>query len=151
MSSAYLRLLIFLPAILIPACASSSPTFLMMYSACKLNEQGENIQPLRTPFPVIIIIYNQSQSVSLSVKSDSLWPHELCILPGSSTHGIFQAGILEWVLGSFNGPKPGGMESMIRKWKKEADIPWFTQRTNKVLDTGLASLTKAPGALSRGS
>ena len=32
-SSAYLRLLIFLPEILIPACASSSPTFLMMYSA----------------------------------------------------------------------------------------------------------------------
>ena len=33
MSSAYLRLLIFLPAILIPACASFSPAFLMMYSA----------------------------------------------------------------------------------------------------------------------
>ena len=32
-SSGYLRLLIFLPAILIPACASSSPAFLMMYSA----------------------------------------------------------------------------------------------------------------------
>ena len=32
-SSAYLRLLIFLPAILIAACASSSPAFLMMYSA----------------------------------------------------------------------------------------------------------------------
>ena len=32
-SSAYLRWLIFLLAILIPACASSSPTFLMMYSA----------------------------------------------------------------------------------------------------------------------
>ena len=32
-SSAYLRLLIFLPAILIPACASSSPAFLMIYSA----------------------------------------------------------------------------------------------------------------------
>ena len=32
-SSAYLRLLIFLLAILIPACASSSPAFLMMYSA----------------------------------------------------------------------------------------------------------------------
>ena len=31
--SAYLRFLIFLPAILIPACASSSPEFLMMYSA----------------------------------------------------------------------------------------------------------------------
>ena len=32
-SSAYLRLLIFLPAILIPAWDSSSLTFLMMYSA----------------------------------------------------------------------------------------------------------------------
>jgi len=42
-SSAYLRLLIFLPAILIPACASSSPAFHMMYSACKLNKQGDNI------------------------------------------------------------------------------------------------------------
>src|SRR5574337_322840 len=32
-SSVYLRLLIVLPAILIPACASSSPAFLMIYSA----------------------------------------------------------------------------------------------------------------------
>ena len=51
-SSAYLRLLIFLPAILIPAYASSSPAFLMMYSAYKLNKQGVNIQPWCTPFPV---------------------------------------------------------------------------------------------------
>ena len=33
-----------LQAILIPACASSSPAFLMMYSAYKLNKQGDNIQ-----------------------------------------------------------------------------------------------------------
>ena len=51
-SSAYLRLLIFLPAILNPACASSSPAHFMMYSAYKLNKQGDNMQPLRTPFPV---------------------------------------------------------------------------------------------------
>ena len=44
-SSAYLRLLIFLPAILIPAYASSSLAFQMMYSAYKLNKQGDNIQP----------------------------------------------------------------------------------------------------------
>ena len=45
-SSAYLRLLMFLPAIWIPACASSSLAFRMMYySACKLNKQGDNIQP----------------------------------------------------------------------------------------------------------
>ena len=44
-SSAYLRLLIFLLAILIPACASSSPAFHMMYSTYKLNKQYDNIQP----------------------------------------------------------------------------------------------------------
>ena len=44
-SSACLRLLIFLPAILIPACASFSLAFCMMYSANKLNKQGDNIQP----------------------------------------------------------------------------------------------------------
>ena len=31
--------------ILIPACASSSLGFRMMYSAYKLNKQGDNIQP----------------------------------------------------------------------------------------------------------
>ena len=55
-SSAYLRLLIFLQAILISTCASSRVTFCMMYSACKLNKQGDNIQPWCTPFP----IWNQS-------------------------------------------------------------------------------------------
>ena len=39
--SAYVRLLIFLPEILIPACVSSSPALRMMYSAQKLNKQGE--------------------------------------------------------------------------------------------------------------
>ena len=31
---------------------SSSPVFLTMYSACKLNKQGDNIQPWHTPFPI---------------------------------------------------------------------------------------------------
>ena len=53
-SSPYLSLLIFLPAILIPACASSSPVFLMMDSAYKLNKQGDNIQPWRIPFSLIM-------------------------------------------------------------------------------------------------
>ena len=43
-ASAYLRLLIFLPAILISACASSCPVFLMMYSTYKLNKHGDNIR-----------------------------------------------------------------------------------------------------------
>ena len=54
-SSAYLRLLIFLLTILIPACASSSQAFLM-YSVYKLDKQGDNIQPWCTPFS----IWNQS-------------------------------------------------------------------------------------------
>ena len=44
-SSAYLRLLIFLSVILIPASASPSLAFHMVYSAYKLNKQGDNIQP----------------------------------------------------------------------------------------------------------
>ena len=52
-SSAYLKLLIFLPAILISVCDSSSPAFHMMYSACKLNKQGDNIQPWHTSFPIL--------------------------------------------------------------------------------------------------
>ena len=68
-SSAYLRLLIFLLAILIPACASSSPAFLMMYSAYKLNKQGDNIQPWCTPFP----IWNQSV-VQCPVLTVASWP-----------------------------------------------------------------------------
>jgi len=35
-----------------PAWASSSPEFHMMYSAYKLNKQGDNIQPWCTPFPM---------------------------------------------------------------------------------------------------
>ena len=56
LSSAYLKLLIFLPAILIPAYTSSSPAFLMMYTAYKLNKQDDNIQLYCTSF----LILNQS-------------------------------------------------------------------------------------------
>ena len=68
-SSVYLRLLIFLPAIYIPSCASSSPAFLIMHSAYKLNKQGDNIQPSRTPFP----IWNQFV-VPCPVLTVAYWP-----------------------------------------------------------------------------
>ena len=51
-SSVYLKLLIFFQVILILACASSSPAFLVMYSAYKLNKQSDNIQPWCHPFPI---------------------------------------------------------------------------------------------------
>ena len=68
MSSTYLRLLVFLPAILIPAYDSSSPMFLMMYSAQKLNKQDDNIQPWHTPFPI------WNQSVPGPVLTVASWP-----------------------------------------------------------------------------
>ena len=50
MSSAYLRLLVFLLEILIPA--SSSLAFHIMYSAYKLNKHDDSTQPGCTPFPI---------------------------------------------------------------------------------------------------
>ena len=73
-SSASLRLLIFLPANLIPACAFSSPALLMMYSAYKLNKQGDNIQPWCTPF----LIWNQS-IVPSQVLTVASWPACKCL------------------------------------------------------------------------
>ena len=65
-SSAYLRLLIFLTAILISTYASSSLAFHMMYSAYKLNKQSDNIC---TPFS----IWNQS-IVPCPVPAVASWP-----------------------------------------------------------------------------
>ena len=75
MSSAYLRLLIFLPAILIPACASSSPAFLMMYFAAAA--KSLRLHP----------------TLCNPIDGSS---------PGSPIPGILQARILEWVAISFS-------------------------------------------------
>ena len=49
-SSAYLSLLVFLSAVLIFICDSSSLAFHIMKSAYKLNKQDGNVQPCCTPF-----------------------------------------------------------------------------------------------------
>ena len=48
-SSAYLKLLMFLPPVLSPACNSSSLAFLMMCSVYRLNKQGDSRQPCCHP------------------------------------------------------------------------------------------------------
>ena len=68
-SSVYLRLLIFLPAILIPAIALSSGEFCTIYSAYMLNKQGDNIQPGWNP----LLILNQS-IVLCPVLTTVSWP-----------------------------------------------------------------------------
>jgi hypothetical protein len=55
--SAYLMLLIFLLAILIPASDSSSLEFCMRYSAYMSNKESDSIQPHHTPFPILNPVY----------------------------------------------------------------------------------------------
>ena len=80
-SSAYLRLLIFLLATLIPVCASSSLAFLMMYSAYKLNKQGDNIQPWHTLFSILnpLLFHVQFQLLLPDLHTD---------LSGGSSGGL---------------------------------------------------------------
>ena len=68
-SSAYLRLLMFLPTVLILAGNSSSPAFLMISSAYRLNKQGDSRQSCRTPFWIL----NQSV-VPYRVLTLPSWP-----------------------------------------------------------------------------
>ena len=68
-SSAYLRLLMFLPPILIPACNSSSPAFLMMCSTHRLNKQSDSKKPCRTSFSIL----NQSV-VPYRLLTVTSWP-----------------------------------------------------------------------------
>ena len=83
MSPAYLRRLIFLPAILIPACASSSPAFLIMYSAAAAAKSLQSCPTLCDP-----------------IDGSP---------PGSPVPGILQARTLEWVAISFSrGSSPPG-------------------------------------------
>ena len=69
-----------------PACVSSSPAFLMMYSAYKLNKQGDNIQPFPiwnqsvVPCPVLLLLpdlhtdFSRGRSGSLVFPSLSKFP-----------------------------------------------------------------------------
>ena len=75
-SSAYLRLLIFLPAILIPAWASSSPPFHTVYSAATAAKSLQSCPTLCDP-----------------IDGSP---------PGSTVPGILQARTLEWVGISFS-------------------------------------------------
>ena len=68
-SSAYLRLLIFLPALLILAYNSSSLAFRMMYPAYKLNKQDDNIWSCHIPFSILI-----QSSVPYMFITIASWP-----------------------------------------------------------------------------
>ena len=73
-SSAYLRLLIFLPAILIPACASSSPAFPRIYSSYKLNRVTiYSLDVLLSLFGTSLLFHVQFQLLLPDVHTDFSW------------------------------------------------------------------------------
>ena len=92
-SSAYLRWLIFLLEILIPAWASSNPEFHMVYSAYKLNKQGDNdnLQPWCTHLPIL----NQSL-VPSSIKEMQIKITMKCHFTPTRTALINQTNISKW-------------------------------------------------------
>ena len=71
---------------------------------------------------------------------------------------IYSLDILLFLLGtsllfhvcwSFNGPEPGGPDN---KREKEADIPWFMQKANKVLSARTAERRhQAPSRVGEGT
>ena len=146
LSCAYLSLLIFLLAILIPACDSSSPAFCMMYSAYKLNKQGDNIQPWWTLFSIL----NQSNVLRWSLMDfqaglfkNSLREREVtqscrtlcntmdCSLPGSSVRGILQARTMEWVAISFSTLR---VRVVSKSWrhKSRTQSPWQRAKLHRL-------------------
>ena len=121
LSSAYLRILIFLLEILITAWASSSPAFLMRYSAYKLNKQSENIQhsvqfssfqslsrvrlfvtPWTTAHQASLSNTN-SQSLPKLMSIESVMPskHLILCLPSPPSLNLAQHhGLFQWVSSS---------------------------------------------------
>ena len=120
--SVYLRL------ILIPACDSSSLALCMMYSAYKLNKQGDKIQLYCTSFPIL-----KQSVVPCPVLTAASWSayrfHAATAKslrscptlrdpidgspPGSAVPGILQARTLKWVAISF---------SSAWKWKWSCSV-----------------------------
>ena len=103
-SSARLRLLIFLLATLISACDSSSLPFHMMYSAFKLNKQGHNIQPCCIPFPILNQSVFPCKLLTIAswptyrfVRIQVRWPGMVILLYFLCHCCIFETWTLPWV------------------------------------------------------
>ena len=118
-SSAYLSLLIFLPAILSPACDPSSLAFCMTYSACKLNKESDSIQPCHIPFPsnfshvqffVTLLTVACQALLSMGFSRQEYWSELPCPPPGALlTQGLnpYLLCLLDWQVGSLPLVPPG--------------------------------------------
>ena len=101
-SSAYLRLLLFLPAILIPACDLFSPVFHMVFSSVQFNRsivsdsfRPHELQHTRPPCP------SPTPRVHSNSRPSSRWCHlaiSSSVVPFSSCHQSLPASeSFQWV------------------------------------------------------
>ena len=84
-SPAHLRLLVFLPAILVPACASSCPIFCMMYSAYNLKSFSVILQDGAVLCLCCCLV---TKSYPILFVTHRLWPGRLLCpwdFPGKNT------------------------------------------------------------------
>ena len=130
-SSWYLRLLIFLPTILIPSCASCSLAFHMMFTSCKLNKQGDNIQPWHTPFP----IWNQSV-VSCLVLFNQMFAFKCSILHLPSSFcfekKLSRIEVLEYISIKINKKYLLSLHIIFKTWSQVKNI-FFSNKEWKFL------------------
>ena len=106
--------LILLLAVLIPACESSSPAFHMMYSAYRLNKQGDNTQPF-------VLFFPNFEPVILTVAS---WPAYRFLSRQGRWSGIpISLRIFHSLLWSTHSEKAVATHSSTLAWK----IPWMEE------------------------
>ena len=104
-SSAYLRLLVFLLAILIPAWASPSPAFCMMYSACRAYCVAHLVKNLATMQETLVWFLGWE----IPLEKDRLPSQVFLGLPGGSDgeESAFNEGYLASIPGLGRPPGRG--------------------------------------------
>ena len=107
-SSSYLRLLIFLPAILIPTWDLSSPSIHIIYSAYKLNKQGDNAAATAKSLQSCLTLYDPIDGSP----------------PGSPVPEILQARALAWVAISFSNAWKWKVKVKLLSCVRLLATPW---------------------------
>ena len=102
MSSAYLSLLIFLLAILIPACASSSSAFCMMYSASVQFTRSviSDCDPMACSMPGLPVHHQLLEFTQTQVHwvGDAIQPSHPLLVPSPPAFNLSQhQGLFRWV------------------------------------------------------
>ena len=123
--STYLRLLIFLPPFLTPACDSSSPVFHMMCSVYKLTKQRDNTQHCHTLFPTVnqsvvpcLVLTTASWSAYRFLKRQVRWSG----IP--ITYTIFHKFVVVHTLKGFSAVNEAEVEAFF-------EIPLLSPWSNK--------------------